>query len=197
MRESYLYWYPVDFRNSGKDLIQNHLAFMLFTHTALLPEEHWPQGYGVNGHVTVDGQKMSKSLGNVIPVRAMIKEYGADASRLTMMNGGEGMDDPNWDSELAKGTRARFAVLLDLCHAHRLAKDNREALEAALQDLPRQAMRLARWRMRQEMSQNPSFKSPLRPGRPPGHRRRATHAIDELLSECQWLAHYAAMADTS
>ena len=72
-----------------------------------------------------------------------------------------------------------------------------EALEAALQDLPRQARRLARWRMRQETAPNPSFKSPLRPGRPPGHRRRASHAIDELLSECQWLAHYAAMPDTS
>ena len=43
-----------------------------------------------------------------------------------------------------------------------------EALEAALADLPRQAKRLARWRMRQEKSENPSFKTPLRPGRPPG-----------------------------
>ena len=72
-----------------------------------------------------------------------------------------------------------------------------EALESALADLPRQARRLARWRMRQETSPNPSFKSPLRPGRPPGHRRRAVHEVDELLSECQWLAHYAAIADTS
>jgi len=72
-----------------------------------------------------------------------------------------------------------------------------EALDSALADLPRQAMRLARWRMRQETSETPSFKTPLRPGRPPGHRRRAVHLVDELLSECQWLAHYAAMADTS
>jgi len=72
-----------------------------------------------------------------------------------------------------------------------------EALEGALADLPRQARRLARWRMRQERSPNPSFKSPLRPGRPPGHRRRAVHQVDELLSECHWLAHYAAMPDTS
>ena len=72
-----------------------------------------------------------------------------------------------------------------------------EALEAALADLPRQAKRLVRWRMRQETSPNPSFKTPLRPGRPPGYRRRAVHPVDELLSECQWLAHYAAMADTS
>ena len=72
-----------------------------------------------------------------------------------------------------------------------------EALEAALADLPRQARRLVRWRMRQERSPDPSFKSPLRRGYPPGHRKRATHAIDGLLSECNWLASHAMMSDTS
>ena len=72
-----------------------------------------------------------------------------------------------------------------------------EALEAALQDLPHQAKRLARWRMREEKSENPSYKTPLRPGRPPGSRRRAVHLVDELLDECQWLAHRAEMPDTS
>ena len=72
-----------------------------------------------------------------------------------------------------------------------------EALESALADLPRQARRLVRWRMRQETSPDPSFKSPLRPGRPPGYRRRVVHEVDELLSECQWLAFRAAMTDTS
>ena len=72
-----------------------------------------------------------------------------------------------------------------------------EALDAALADLPRQAKRLVRWRMREEKSENPSFKTPLRPGRPPGYRRRAVHLVDELLSECDWLALRAVMADTS
>jgi hypothetical protein len=51
--------------------------------------------------------------------------------------------------------------------------------------------------MREEKSENPSFKTPLRPGRPPGSRRRAVHLVDELLDECQWLAFRATMADTS
>jgi hypothetical protein len=83
-----------------------------------------------------------------------------------------------------------------LVNASRLIR-RLEALESALVDLPRQARCLARWRMRQEKSPSPSFKSPLRPGRPPGHRRRNTHEVDELLSECHWLAHYSAAADTS
>lgn len=130
MRACYEYWYPVDFRNSGKDLVQNHLSFMLFTHVALLPEDKWPKAYGVNGHVTVDGQKMSKSLGNVIPVRIMLDEYGADASRLTILNGGEGMDDPNWDSELAKTTSLRQEQFLALCkeHAHDDRNDRHKEL---------------------------------------------------------------------
>jgi len=72
-----------------------------------------------------------------------------------------------------------------------------EALDAALADLPRQAKRLVRWRMREEKSENPSFKTPLRPGRPPGSRRRDVHQVDELLSECQWLAWEAMKPDTS
>ena len=72
-----------------------------------------------------------------------------------------------------------------------------EALEVALADLPRQAKRLVRWRMREAASENPSFKTPIRPGRPPGSRRRDVHLVDELLSECDWLAHRATMPDTS
>ena len=72
-----------------------------------------------------------------------------------------------------------------------------KALESALADLPRQARRLARWRMRQETSPSPSFRTPLRRGHPPGHRKRKIHEVDDLLSECNWLACHAMMADTS
>ena len=83
-----------------------------------------------------------------------------------------------------------------LVNAKRLIR-RLEALEGALADLPRQARRLARWRMRQETSPNPSFKSPLRPGYPPGHRKRSIHEVDDLLSECNWLAYEATRYDTS
>ena len=83
-----------------------------------------------------------------------------------------------------------------LVNASRLIR-RLEALEGAIADLPRQALRLARWKMRQEASPNPSFKTPLRRGHPPGHRKRNTHEVNELLSECDWLACRAAMADTS
>jgi hypothetical protein len=72
-----------------------------------------------------------------------------------------------------------------------------QALKLALDDLPRQARRLARWRVRREAMQSPKFKSPLRPGPPPGHRRKPVHQIDEVLAECHWLAFEAMKPDTS
>jgi hypothetical protein len=71
------------------------------------------------------------------------------------------------------------------------------ALKLALEDLPRQARRLARWRVRRENAPSPKFKSPLRPGHPPGHRRKPVHQVDAVLAECHGLACYALMPDTS
>ena len=71
------------------------------------------------------------------------------------------------------------------------------ALKLALDDLPRQAKRLARWKLRRESAKAPKFKSPLRAGRPPGHRRKPTHEVDEVLTECHGLAFYAMKPDTS
>ena len=72
-----------------------------------------------------------------------------------------------------------------------------QALKLALEDLPRQARRMARWRVRRENMQSPKFKSPLRPGPPPGHRRKKVHEVDEVLTECHGLAWDAMKPDTS
>jgi hypothetical protein len=72
-----------------------------------------------------------------------------------------------------------------------------QALKLALEDLPRQARRLVRWRVRRENMQSPKFRSPLRPGPPPGHRRKPVHEVDEVLIECHGLACYAMEPDTS
>ena len=84
----------------------------------------------------------------------------------------------------------------DLVNAARLTR-RLQALKLALEDLPRQARRLARWRVRREKAQNPKFKSPLRPGRPPGYRRKPVHEVDEVLIECHGLAWDALKPDTS
>ena len=115
MREEFDYWYPFDFNTSGKDLIQNHIAFSLFNHAAIFPEEKWPAGLRINGWVTINEQKMSKSLGNIILLREITKQFSPDAARLTIAFGGEGLDDPNWDSEFAKSIKEKLVQLYDYC----------------------------------------------------------------------------------
>ncbi len=65
------------------------------------------------------------------------------------------------------------------------------ALKSALEDLPRQAKRLVRWEQRRMASPDHKFLSPLRPGRPPGYRRKPIHEVDDVLIECDRLADYA------
>ena len=72
-----------------------------------------------------------------------------------------------------------------------------QALEFALADLLRQARRLARWRLKQANAKAPKFRSPLRPGPPPGHRKRPVHEVDGVLTECHGLARDALRLDTS
>ncbi len=83
-----------------------------------------------------------------------------------------------------------------LVSAQRLSR-RLQALKLALDDLPRQARRLARWRVRRETAKAPKFKSPLRPGHPPGYRRKPVHEVDEVLIECHGLAWDAMKPDTS
>lgn len=71
------------------------------------------------------------------------------------------------------------------------------AIKAALDNLTRQAKRLARLRARQAMMPLTKIRKPLRLGHPPGHRTAVAHAVDELLKDCHWLAWEALRLDTS
>ncbi|MEM7826009.1 MAG: leucine--tRNA ligase [Candidatus Aenigmatarchaeota archaeon] len=100
MRKEFEYFYPVDLRNSGKDLVQNHLTFYLFHHVAIWEDpKYWPKAIGVNGYVNISGEKMSKSKGNIIPLRELIKKYGSDLTRINLVASAENMDDADWREE--------------------------------------------------------------------------------------------------
>ena len=71
------------------------------------------------------------------------------------------------------------------------------AIQLALEDLPRQARRYARWRARPPETRRPRRLASLRSGPPPGLRKRPVHEVDEILAECHWLARHAAATDTS
>jgi len=71
------------------------------------------------------------------------------------------------------------------------------ALKHAIETLPQQARRMARWRLRRALKGNAKFKSPLRPGQPPGHQRRPVLPVDTVLKTCHGLAFDVLNANSS
>ncbi|HEV8289349.1 MAG TPA: leucine--tRNA ligase [Candidatus Norongarragalinales archaeon] len=113
LKQEFEYFYPCDMRSSGKDLVQNHMTFYIFHHVALFPQKFWPQGAAINGYVNVEGQKMSKSLGNIIPAEELVRDYGADVTRLTLAASADGLNDADWRKENTKTNRKLLEYLHD------------------------------------------------------------------------------------
>ncbi|HXY56078.1 MAG TPA: class I tRNA ligase family protein, partial [Nitrososphaerales archaeon] len=112
VRNEFVYWYPVDLRNSGKDLIPNHLTFFAFHHAALFPEKYWPRGFGINGMILVEGKKMSKTKGNFVTWQGALEKYGADAFRLALALTADGMDDADWRDRSAQDAKGKVESVI-------------------------------------------------------------------------------------
>ena len=117
MRREFEYWYPLDLRVSGKDLIQNHLTFFLYVHIAVFPPEYWPKAVRVNGHLMLNGEKMSKSTGNFLTLADAIKKFGADATRIALADAGDGIEDANFEETVANSNILRMYELRSWCEA--------------------------------------------------------------------------------
>lgn len=111
MRKQFAYWYPVNLRNSAKELIPNHLTFFVFQHVAFFPRALWPTGISVNGMLTNNGAKMSKSKGNVVGLRQALDKFGADVVRATVLGGSEGLDDVDWNDKAAQDMDSKIRSL--------------------------------------------------------------------------------------
>lgn len=114
IRNEFQYFYPLDSRHSGRDLVPNHLSFFIFNHVAIFEKVYWPRQIVVNGSVLMDGKKMSKSLGNIIPLRDAIKEYGADSIRLAMLSSSELLQDADFSFDAVKGIRSRLFEIYNI-----------------------------------------------------------------------------------
>ena len=108
IQNEFNYWYPLDWRLSAKDLVGNHLSFLMFHHSAIFPEEKWPKGTVVFGMGLLEGNKMSSSKGNVILLKDAIKDYSADVVRLFLMASAEPWQDFDWREKEVLGTKRRL-----------------------------------------------------------------------------------------
>ncbi|KDN49221.1 leucyl-tRNA synthetase [Tilletiaria anomala UBC 951] len=115
LRREFRYFYPMDLRSSGKDLIPNHLTFCVYNHAALFPKERWPLAMRANGHLMLNGKKMSKSTGNSMTLRDGVEKFGADATRISLADAGDGIEDANFEEKSANANILRLHTLIEWC----------------------------------------------------------------------------------
>lgn len=108
-RREFNFWYPVDCRVSGKDLVTNHLTMYLYNHLAIFPEDKFPIGIRVNGHLRLNNEKMSKSTGNFLTASEAIDLFSATGVRIGLADSGDGNDDANFDGSVVKAALARLS----------------------------------------------------------------------------------------
>ncbi|MEM3227558.1 MAG: leucine--tRNA ligase [Candidatus Micrarchaeaceae archaeon] len=110
-KDSINYWYTDTHRHSAPDLVPNHLTMYIFAHIALLPERFWPKSIIVNGFVNFEGQKMSKSMGNIIPLLSGAEKYGIDPLRFIEVAGADLDTDTNFEIDALQGVYERNEYL--------------------------------------------------------------------------------------
>ena len=112
MRNEFEYWYPMDMRVSAKDLIRNHLTMCLYNHAAIWEDtKMMPKSMFCNGYMVLNKEKMSKSTGNFLTIRQCVQKFGVDATRLTLADAGDSLDDANFDTEMANGAILKLTTL--------------------------------------------------------------------------------------
>lgn len=83
-RELLQRFWPADIQTCGLDILKFHTIYWPAMLLALGLE--LPKQLLVNGYFTINGQKMSKSLGNVIDPMALVDEFGSDATRYLLLS---------------------------------------------------------------------------------------------------------------
>lgn len=112
--EAIKYWGPVDWYNGGMEHTTLHLLYSRFWHKFLydigvVPTKEPYQKRTSHGMILGEnGEKMSKSRGNVVNPDDIVNEYGADTLRLYEMFIGDFEKGAPWNSDSIKGCK-RFA----------------------------------------------------------------------------------------
>ncbi|KAF9357153.1 cytosolic leucyl tRNA synthetase [Mortierella sp. NVP85] len=123
LRREFEYFYPLDVRTSGKELIPNHLTFAIYNHVALFPKKYWPRSIRANGHLMLNGDKMSKSTGNFMGLAEAVEKYGADATRLALADAGDSGEDANFEDGTANAAILRLHTLTEWIQEILASKD--------------------------------------------------------------------------
>ena len=149
-REALEYWMPVDWYNGGMEHTTLHLLYSRFWSKFLYDIDTLPHNEPYlkrTSHGMIlgeNGEKMSKSRGNVVNPDDIIRDYGADTMRLYEMFIGDFEQSAPWNTQSIKGCKRfleRFYNLLDMVdgegftpalekHIHKLIKKVTDDIDA-------------------------------------------------------------------
>lgn len=121
--EKLKYWMPVDWYNGGMEHVTRHLIYSRFWHKFLYDlgvvpcDEPYAKRTAQGLILGPDGEKMSKSKGNVVDPNDVVDEYGADVLRVYTLFMGDYTAAAPWSENGVKGCKRfldRVAGLTDL-----------------------------------------------------------------------------------
>ena len=109
--EKLKYWMPVDWYNGGMEHVTRHVIYSRFWHHFLydIGVVNTPEPYAkrsIQGLILgPDGDKMSKSKGNVVDPLDIVEEYGADTLRTYVLFMGDYGAATPWNENSVKGCK--------------------------------------------------------------------------------------------
>ena len=140
-RKKMEYWMPVDWYNGGMEHVTRHMIYSRFWHHFLydMGIVNTPEPYAKRSAQGIilgsDGDKMSKSKGNVVDPLDIVNEYGADALRTYVLFMGDYGAAAPWNDSSVRGCKRfleRVAGLTDIMTEEPAAKDMEVKIHKAI-----------------------------------------------------------------
>ena len=140
-RKKMEYWMPVDWYNGGMEHVTRHMIYSRFWHHFLydMGIVNTPEPYAKRSAQGLilgsDGDKMSKSKGNVVDPLDIVNEYGADALRTYVLFMGDYGAAAPWNDSSVRGCKRfleRVAGLTDIMTEEPAAKDMEVKIHKAI-----------------------------------------------------------------
>ncbi len=139
--EKLKYWMPVDWYNGGMEHVTRHMIYSRFWHRFLYDEGmvNTKEPYAkrsIQGLILgPDGEKMSKSKGNVVDPLDIVEDYGADTLRTYVLFMGDYGAASPWNDSSVKGCKRfleRVAGLTDILSGEGMSKDLESAFHKTI-----------------------------------------------------------------
>ncbi|MBQ9133292.1 MAG: leucine--tRNA ligase [Clostridia bacterium] len=120
-KEALNYWMPVDWYNGGMEHVTRHLIYSRFWHRFLYDigevpvDEPYAKRTAQGLILGPDGEKMSKSKGNVVDPNDVVDQYGADVLRVYTLFMGDYASAAPWNESSVKGVKRFLDRVAGLC----------------------------------------------------------------------------------